>query len=106
MAVNSVQHPYLCNNKCSECLIDTDIKLLKVKTSYKVHLNLYLQHQIMASGLWLHVFGSHLEDLDQLRLSPEIVTSKQYYDFNVSRGYFSMKGTSTLKYIPLFLRLR
>ena len=91
-------------------MIDTDIKLLKVKPSYKVHLNLYLQHQIMASGLWLHVFGSHLEDLDQLRLSPEIMTSKQYYDFNVSRGYFSMKGTSTLKedklYIPLFLRLR
>ena len=44
---------------------------------------IFLQHQIMASGLWLHVFDSHWEDLDQLKLSPEILTSKLYCDFNV-----------------------
>ena len=43
-----------------------------------------LQHQVIASGVWLNVFGSHLEDLDQLRLDPDLATSKEYQAFNVS----------------------
>ena len=38
----------------------------------------------MASGIWLHVFGSHLEDLDQLRVNPDLLTSKEYREFSVS----------------------
>ena len=47
---------------------------------------LYSQHQVIASGIWLHVFGSHLEDLDQLRLDTDLATSKEYQEFNVSKS--------------------
>lgn len=61
------------------------------------------KHQIMASGLWLHVFGSHLEDLDQLKVSPDLLASKEYQDFNaLLREEIEDKEKILSNYEPLF----